>query len=226
MHPLATVSHVPQTSSRAAAVLFDMDGTLVDSTAVVETIWGEFARRFDLDVDELLAFSHGRQSLDTVRHFLPSDHDPVAVTHEQESRELVLLDGITEVPGAARLLESLLGAPVAVVTSAPRELALARMEAAGLHVPAVLVAAEDVQRGKPAPEGYLRAAGLLGVDPADCTVFEDAPAGIESGVASGAHTVVVGGLESPVATGLERVADLTGVSASYDEESKRVHLRW
>lgn len=223
---LATVTPVPQTSFRAAAVLFDMDGTLVDSTAVVQTIWGQFADRFGLDVDELLQYSHGRQSLDTVRHFLPSGYDPLTVTREQEARELVMLDGITEVPGAARLLEALRGAPVAVVTSAPRELALARMHAAGLGLPSVLVAAEDVEHGKPAPDGYLRAARQLGSDAAECVAFEDAPAGIEAALASGAYTVVVGERQSPAAEGLERIADLTALAASYDELTQRVDLRW
>lgn len=207
------------------AVLFDMDGTIVDSTTVVETIWGQFAERFEIDVDELFAYSHGRQSRDTIRHFLPHGYDVAEITREQEARELTLMDGIVEIPGAASLLEDLRSAPVAVVTSAPRELAIARMAAAGLRVPSVLVAAEDVTDGKPDPESYLTAATQLGVDAEDCVVFEDAQAGIESALASGAHTVVVGGLHSPAADGLLRIADFGGLSASYDAGTGRIHLR-
>ena len=210
----------------AAAVLLDMDGTIVDSTAVVEKIWGEFAERFGIDVDVLLAYSHGRRSPDTIQHFLPADDDAAEVTREQEARELTLMDGIVEVAGAGRLLQSLAEAPVAVVTSAPRELAVARMQAAGLVVPAVLVAAEDVEHGKPSPEGYLKAAADLGTDITDCVVLEDADAGIEAARASGAHTLVVGGLHSPAAEGLDRLPDLEGLRASYDVESRRIRLRF
>jgi sugar-phosphatase len=203
-----------------------MDGTIVDSTAVVETVWGQFADRFGIDVEELLAYSHGRRGPDTVRRFLPAGHDAAEVTRQLEARELTLMDGIVEVAGAGRLLKSLDAAPVAVVTSAPRELAHARMRAAGLVVPTVLVAAEDVGRGKPSPEGYLTAAAELGVDIAACVVFEDADAGIEAARASGAHTVVVGALHSPAADGLQRLPDFEGVYASYDDRRQCIQLRF
>lgn len=203
-----------------------MDGTIVDSTAVVETIWGQFAERFGIDVDELFAYSHGRRSPDTIRHFLPAGHDAAEVTREQEARELTQMDGIVEVPGAGQLLKSLNRAPVAVVTSAPRPLAQARMRAAGLVVPTVLVAAEDVEHGKPSPEGYLKATAELGVDIADCVVFEDADAGIEAARASGAHTVVVGGLHSPATDGLDRLPDFEDLYASYDAETQSIQLRF
>ncbi|MCW2848365.1 MAG: hydrolase [Marmoricola sp.] len=206
-------------------MLFDMDGTIVDSTTVVERIWRQFAERFGVDVEELFAYSHGRRSPDTVRHFLSDGFDPVEVTREQEARELTLVDGIVEVAGAGRLLQQLQGAPVAVVTSAPRELAEIRMEAAGLTIPAVLVAAEDAEHGKPSPQGYLIAAEQLGVDVADCVVFEDADAGIQAAVASGARTIVVGGLDSPAAQGLERIPDFTSVTTEYDAGTKRILLQ-
>lgn len=207
-------------------MLFDMDGTIVDSTKVVETIWGRFAERFGIDFDELMAYSHGRRSPDTIRHFLPASHDAAEVTREQEAQELTQMDGIVQVPGAGRLLKILSRAPVAVVTSAPRELAKARMRAAGLVLPAVLVAAEDVEDGKPSPEGYLKASAELGVDIADCVVFEDAAAGIEAARASGAHTVVVGKLRSPASEGLDRLSDFEDLSASYDAETQIIHLRF
>jgi sugar-phosphatase len=196
----------------ATAVVCDMDGTLVDSTAVVEQIWAEFADHYGADLDEVLRYSHGRLTSDSVRHFLPAGHDPVAVTAHLDAQELIRIAGIVEVPGAGAFLRTVRGAPLAVVTSASRELAHRRMRAAGVPVPEVLVAAEDVAAGKPSPEGYLRAAALLGVDPRDCVVFEDAEAGLRAAVASGGQVVVVGGHESAITDGLPRIAHFTELS--------------
>ena len=198
----------------ATAVVCDMDGTLVDSTAVVEQIWAEFADHYGADLDEVLRYSHGRLTSDSVRHFLPAGHDPVAVTAHLDAQELIRIAGIVEVPGAGAFLRTVRGAPLAVVTSASRELARRRMRVAGVPVPEVLVAAEDVAVGKPSPEGYLRAAALLGVDPRDCVMFEDAEAGLRAAVASGGQVVVVGGHESAITDGLPRIADFTGLSVS------------
>ncbi|WP_285114521.1 HAD-IA family hydrolase [Leifsonia sp. fls2-241-R2A-40a] len=201
----------------AAGFLFDMDGTLVDSTAVVESVWTAFAQRHGIDPVALLAYSHGRQALDTVTRFLPalSDVERAGLVRQLVAEEVSRTDGIVEIPGAVALLERLLaeGAPVAVVTSAPRELAVARMRAAGVPVPEVLVAAEDVERGKPDPQGYQRAAELLGVPIADCVVFEDAEAGLAAAVASGARAVVVGRHESATTAGLGRLTDYAGFRA-------------
>jgi mannitol-1-/sugar-/sorbitol-6-phosphatase len=204
----------PELDLTAAAVLFDMDGTLVDSTAVVEQVWAEFAARHGLDLDEVLAFSHGRLTIDSVRHFLPAGLDPLAVTAELDDQELLRLDGVVEIPGAAALLGNLEGARVAVVTSASRELARRRMLAAGVVPPDVIVAAEDVETGKPSPEGYLRAAAILGVPPEDCVVFEDAEAGVQAALASKGQVVVVGGHRSDRTVGLPRVPDFTRLSVS------------
>jgi sugar-phosphatase len=200
-----------------------MDGTLVDSTAVVEQVWAEFAERYGADLDEVLAYSHGRLTSDSVRHFLPEGHDPVEVTAHLDAQELVRVDGIVEVPGAGAFLQGLRGTPVAVVTSASRELARRRMRAAGVPVPEVLVAAEDVEVGKPSPEGYLKAAALLGADPADCVVFEDAEAGLRAALASGCRVVVVGDHESTTTQGLPRIPDFRVLSVS--RVGSRLHLR-
>ncbi|WP_423919827.1 HAD-IA family hydrolase [Frigoribacterium sp. 2-23] len=209
----------------ARALLFDMDGTLVDSTATVERVWAGFAERHGVDLTELLAFSHGRQTLDTVERFLP---DADAATQRREVDGLVGgehegSDDIVEIPGAAALLaavEALPEARVAIVTSAPHALALARIRGAGLPVPEVLVAADDVATGKPSPEGYLRAAELLGVEPGDCIVFEDAGAGLEAGRASGATVVVVGDHAGPAADGLARIADYTDVRVAAADDGR------
>jgi len=193
-----------------AAALFDMDGTLVDSTAVVERIWTDLAVAHGLDVGEVIAHTHGRQTRDSVAHLLPGSDVP-AITAALDAEELEALDGIVEVPGAAGLLAAMAGLPVAVVTSASRELATRRMRIAGVPVPGVVVAAEDVEAGKPAPDGYLAAARLLGVPVQRCVVFEDAEAGLQAAVASGASVVVVGSHESATTVGLPRVPDLRGV---------------
>jgi sugar-phosphatase len=202
----------------ASGFLFDMDGTLVDSTPVVEAVWTEFGERHGVDPADILAYSHGRQAMDTIVRFLPdaSDDERLAIAQGLVAEELTRTDGIVGIGGAVALLEQLeeLGAPVAVVTSAPRELAVARLSAAGLRVPEVLVAAEDVERGKPDPQGYLLAAERLGVLIADCVVFEDAEAGVAAAVASGARVMVVGDLASPGTAGLERLADYVGVRAA------------
>jgi sugar-phosphatase len=194
------------------AVLFDMDGTLVDSTAVVEQVWGEFAARYGLDLGEILRTSHGVQARDTVTRFAPAGADVTALTAELGAMERVRTQGIVPLPGAARLLAALPGDAVALVTSADRILAGIRMNAAGLPMPATAVTAELVTRGKPDPEGYLKAAANLGVDPEDAVVFEDAPAGIAAGVAAGIRTVAVGPNTGPLPAGVLHIQDYSAVA--------------
>jgi sugar-phosphatase len=190
-----------------------MDGTLVDSTAVVEGIWRDFCREQGIDAAVLVPWSHGRRTSDTVRHFLPDLRGPdfAALVDDLETRERTTMTGVVAVPGAVELL-SHLELPWAVVTSAPRRLAVRRMVEAGLPLPEVLVPADEVEHGKPSPEGYLRAAELLGVPAAECVAFEDAEPGLRSALAAGAEVVVVGEVDSELAVGLPRVADLTGVT--------------
>ena len=197
----------------AAAALFDMDGPLVDSTAVVETIWRDFCREHGVDERVLVPWSHGRRTPDTVQHFLPDapEGEMTAIVADLESREQATMAGIVEIPGARDLLATL-ELPWAVVTSAPRELALRRMVAAGLPLPEVLVSAGEIEHGKPHPDGYLRVAELLGVRPQDCVVFEDAEPGVRSALDAGARVVVVGNLVSSYADSLERVSDLRHVT--------------
>lgn len=200
----------PASGKPAHAILFDMDGTLVDSTAAVESLWTDFAAEHGLDIAELLTYSHGRQTLDTLRQFL--QHRPkelATLAAGLETQEIANTDGIVEIPGAATFLASLGDIPHAVVTSAGRALAISRLQAAGLPIPEVLIAAEDVLAGKPSPEGYLLAASALGVDIGNCVVFEDAPAGLQAAVNSGARTIVVGTHESTLTKSLARIRDYT-----------------
>ena len=213
------------TTIAARALLFDMDGTLIDSGAAVARIWTIFATRFGLDIDELLRTSHGVQMIQTIRANAPAGTDVEAVARELGSLELADARDILPIPGALELFEAVGSSPHALVTSASRELATVRMAQAGLALPSVVVAAEDVTRGKPRPDPYLLAAERLGVAPADCVVFEDADAGIRSGLAAGMRVVVVGDLDSPVTAGLPRIEDYLGVTATIGD-GIRLTLPW
>jgi mannitol-1-/sugar-/sorbitol-6-phosphatase len=169
---------------RCEAVLFDMDGTLVDSTHCVERTWRLWADKHRLDIDALLAISHGRQNYETIRLIAPQLETAEEIAFLVRTEE-ACRDGIVAVLGASAFLDSLGRDQWAVVTSAWRTLAELRLQCAGLPVPEVLVTADDVARSKPHPDGYLAAALRLGVAPAACVVMEDAPAGIDSGRAAG-----------------------------------------
>jgi sugar-phosphatase len=179
------------TGKTFAAFLFDMDGTVLDSIAVAERVWGDWARRHGLDVAAFLPTIHGVRAVETIRRQALAGVDAEREADEVFQAELADVDGVRPIPGARAFLDSLPPQRWAVVTSAPRELALRRIAAAGLPTPAVLVAAEDVSRGKPEPDGYRLAAQRLGVDPRACLVFEDAPAGVLAAEAAGAEVVVV-----------------------------------
>jgi sugar-phosphatase len=198
----------------ARAFLFDMDGTLVDSTAVVEDVWARFATRHGLDVREILKTSHGRQMVDTVRRWSPDGTDIAAECRELSDYEILQTEGIVGLPGASTFVNALPQATKALVTSAPRNLAVDRMRIAGFDLPDVVVSAEDVERGKPDPSCYLRAAELLGVSPADAIVFEDAEAGVRSALAAGMRCVVVGDLQGDVTRGLPRIRDYSTLATS------------
>ncbi len=196
-----------------AGLLFDNDGVLVDSVASGNAAWTQWAGEHDLDPAHVLELVHGRRAADTVAALLPADRVAVA-TDRINALELSTAGTTVALPGALALLTSLVGAglPWAVATSATRPLALARLEAAGLPVPDVLVTADDVERGKPAPDPYAEAASRLGLDPADCVVLEDSPAGVEAGVAAGARVVGVALPAGAPGTDLV-VADLAGLVA-------------
>jgi sugar-phosphatase len=170
------------------AVLFDMDGTLVDSTRIVERAWLWWAERHKIPLDAILAFSHGRPTADTMEHFLPN-RDHTAELDEMARFEETQLEGIFAVPGAVQVVRTLQNHPWAIVTSAWRGLAEARVAAVGLPVPKVIVPADEIQRGKPDPEGFLSAAEQLGVPPQECLVFEDTRPGIEAGINAGMQVV-------------------------------------
>jgi len=173
-----------------SAVLFDLDGVLVESKEATERVWLAWAARHGVEPAELRAAMHGVRSVEVVRALRP-DLDAVAESEAIERRQAEDVRGLRAVPGAAEALAALRAERVAVVTSATPELARARLAAARIEPPPVMVFATDVERGKPDPEGYLTAARRLGVPPAETVVVEDAPPGIEAGRAAGAATIGV-----------------------------------
>jgi mannitol-1-/sugar-/sorbitol-6-phosphatase len=175
---------------RGRALLFDMDGVLVDSTPAVARVWTAWANRFGLVPAEVVRQAHGRPSMATIRELLPSaDHR--AENQAIEKAEIEDIEDVIALPGATQLLSALPADRFAVVTSASRALAIVRLRAAGFVIPKHLVTSSDIQRGKPDPEPYLRGAQILGLSPADCIVIEDAPAGIQSGKAAGSRVLAL-----------------------------------
>ena len=175
---------------RCRALLFDMDGVLVDSTPAVTRVWTTWAKRYGLDPAEVVRQAHGRPSIATIRELLPSaDHrvEDQAI----EKAEIEDIEDVIALPGTIELLSALPDDRFAVVTSATRALALVRLRAAGFAIPKHLVTSNDIQRGKPAPEPYIKGAQILGLSPADCIVVEDAPAGIQSGKAAGSRVIAL-----------------------------------
>ncbi len=165
------------------AVLFDMDGVLVDSTAAVERHWREFASRHRLDAETLISGIHGRRSSEIIAECVPHA-DIGRELGWMESLELADASDVSVLPGAQWLTEHLHPSSWAVVTSGARSIAEARLASAGLATPGVLITSDDVIRGKPDPSGYLQAAEMLGISPQSCIVFEDAPAGIAAALAA------------------------------------------
>ncbi|MDR6755376.1 sugar-phosphatase [Mycoplana sp. BE70] len=174
-----------------SAFLFDMDGTLLDSTASTERVWGNWARRHGLDVEAFLPTMHGKRGVDTIRALDLPGVDPIAEALEIEKGEIADVAGVVAISGAVAFLSTLPADRWAIVTSAPIALAHRRLAAAGIPIPKVIVTADDVRNGKPSPEGYLLAAARLGVEAGQCLVFEDVEAGVRAGESAGASVVVV-----------------------------------
>ncbi|MFG2029762.1 HAD family hydrolase [Streptomyces sp. NPDC048825] len=178
----------------ARALLLDMDGTLVNSDAVVERVWHRWAERNGLDGGDVMKVVHGRQGHASMALLLP--HRPmeknIADNERMLAEETADMEGVVAIPGAAELLAALRELPHALVTSADVPLSTARMAAAGLPLPDVRVTAESVGASKPDPEGFLKGAAELGVAPSECVVFEDSGAGIAAGRSAGMRVVGVG----------------------------------
>ncbi|WP_377297919.1 HAD family hydrolase [Rhizobium sp. SGZ-381] len=197
------------------AFLFDMDGTLINSIAVVERVWREWAVAHGLDVEEFMRRLHGVRAIDVIRR------EEIAGMDVEEEAQIILdkelddTDGIVEIAGAVDFVNALPADRWAIVTSAPRELAVKRMAAAGIPTPGVMICGEDVANGKPDPEGYRTAAERLGFAPERCVVFEDAPAGIQAAQTLRAGVVVITATHDMPVEGNEfDTVDYLGLSAS------------
>jgi sugar-phosphatase len=171
-----------------SAILFDLDGVLVDSTRSVDRQWRAWARQKGVDGDKVMAIAHGVRTIEVIRAVAPH-LDADAEVWELENREADDHEGVEIMPGAIELIRSIPEGRWGVVTSGTRLLASARLRFGGLPVPKILVTAEDVANGKPHPEPYLTGAKRMGFNPADCLVIEDAPAGIQAAHAGGMKVV-------------------------------------
>ncbi|MEB0045661.1 MULTISPECIES: HAD-IA family hydrolase [unclassified Pseudomonas] len=202
------------------AFLFDMDGTVLNSIAAAERIWTAWALRHGVDVESFLPTIHGARAVDTVnRQALPgvnAEAEAALITQA----EIEDVQGIVEVSGAAAFLQSLPADRWAIVTSAPKALALRRMAAAGIPEPEVMVTAEHVSAGKPDPAGYCLAAQRLGVDVSECLIFEDATVGIQAAEAAGADLVII------TATHDHPIQTPHATLLSYDAVHVRVDSDW
>jgi mannitol-1-/sugar-/sorbitol-6-phosphatase len=217
-------------SIRCSAILFDMDGVLIDSTPAVARVWHGWALEHGFDPETVVRMAHGRPSRTTVRELLPNA-DIDKEDRELERREIEDLDGVVFLPGARELLKSLPPERWTVATSATRALALVRLRAAGLPIPSTLTTSNDVKIGKPDPEPYLKAAAKLGFPPSDCIVVEDAAAGVRAGKAAGARVIAFlttmsrEELEEAGADWIvQNCADIT-VSGVDDDDDGGLHLK-
>jgi sugar-phosphatase len=187
---LQKTANAPMWKVSCSAMLFDLDGVLIDSTPAVTRVWSQWALERGFDPEEVVAFAHGRPSLSTVRKFLP-EADHAAENHEVERREMQDVEGIVLLPGARELLQDLPPDRWTIATSCTRSLAEVRLRAVGLPVPHRLVTASDVALGKPNPEPFLKAAEKLGFPAGECVVIEDVPAGIRAGKSAGARVIAL-----------------------------------
>lgn len=193
------------------AVLFDLDGVLVDSTLAVERVWRRWAAVHKVDPELVMENAHGRRSIETIRIVAP-ELDAERENLTVENMEIRERDGIVAIHGAAELLSSLPPNRFTIVTSATTALASARLRYAGLPVPERMITADDVVEGKPSPEPYLKGAALLGFAPKDCLVFEDTPAGVEAGKAAGMRVIAL--MSTYAATDLKRADAVLGSLAN------------
>ena len=178
------------------AILFDLDGTLIDSATRVERLWIDWSKRRGIDTAALLKIMHGRRADETIRLVAPhlSAQDEYRLL---EAEEIADLEGVRPYPNAGELLGVLSPRQWAIVTSGTKRVAEARLRHVGLPSPIVFITAGDVESGKPAPDGYLLAASRLQVKPAECVVIEDAPAGIQAGKSAGMRVIAVASTLTP-----------------------------
>ncbi|MEK1855440.1 MAG: HAD family hydrolase [Phyllobacterium sp.] len=209
-----------------SAFLFDMDGTLINSTLAAERVWARWAERHGLDVKTFLPTMHGARAIDTIRRIGLPGVNPEEEAAKITRAEIDDVEGIAPLPGALAFLSRLPRAQWAIVTSSPLDLAIRRLGAAGLPVPDCLVTAEDVAIGKPNPDCYLLAARKLGIGIADCLVFEDAVPGILAGDAAGADVIVITATHKhPIETAHATIPDYENLDVGIDHDGRLALLQ-
>jgi sugar-phosphatase len=215
------VSRTPLPDQTFSAFLFDMDGTILTSIKAAERVWGRWAASHGLDVGAFLPTIHGKRTEETIRALGLPGVDPAREAAFITRVEIEDVTGVEAIRGVAAFLAGLPRERWAIVTSAPRKLAEARIAAAGLPLPDLLVAAEDVERGKPAPDPFLLGARKLGVAPADCLVFEDTLAGLQSAQAAGMASIVVTATHAhPLETDVAAMPDYADLRSAQAGEGK------
>ncbi len=195
-----------------AAILFDLDGVLIDSTSCIRRHWDDWTRQHGLDMKALMRVAHGLRTIETMRQIAPH------LDIEQEAKRFEMIeiadtDGIVRIEGASKILQGLPRHVWGIVTSGSQELARARLHRAGLPIPETLISGDDVRQGKPVPEPYLLGAKRMGVAVEDCVVIEDSPAGIAAAKAAGMQAIAVASTHSREALAcdivVERLTDLS-----------------
>src|SRR6202158_422239 len=215
---------------RCSALLFDMDGVLIDSTPAVARVWHRWAVEHVFDPETVVHMAHGRPSRTTIRELLPNADQPEIDREDREVERMEMedLDGVVLLPGARELLNALPAERWTIATSCTRPLAEVRLRAAGLPIPKTMITSSDVKIGKPDPEPYLKAAAKLGFAASDCIVVEDAPAGVRAGKAAGARviafltTMIRGDLEDAGADWI--VQNCADIAASNDGDVLHLSL--
>lgn len=211
---------------RYAGFLFDMDGTLLDSTAVIHRVWGKWALEHGFDPARFIETIHGIRAEDVIARSNIPGLDVEAETKLILAAENADVSGIIPIRGVVDFLQSLPSERWAIVTSAPRELAVKRLACVGISIPDVLITAEDVVHGKPNPECFRLGAARLGLQATDCLVFEDAAAGIAAGEAAGSDVLLVASVKHAVTpVGRQFINDYEGLIVDFDASGIRLRFR-
>lgn len=220
-HPLLSFT-MPLTCE---AIIFDLDGVLVDSNAISERHWQRWAEEQGVAYEKIATSHHGRPTAEIIREVAPH-LDAEAEAERKEGREATDTEGLRAFEGASALIQGLPEGRWAIATSGRHRTATIRLEHTGLPQPETLVTADDVAQGKPAPDPYLLAAERLDMDPQRCVVFEDAPAGVEAAQRAGAQVVAVASTNSPDALGAAEVVVPRLTDVRVESENGALRIRW
>ncbi|OKO99476.1 HAD-IA family hydrolase [Xenorhabdus eapokensis] len=206
------------------AILFDLDGTLVDSGSCIERLWYQWAQENHLDTKYVLSIIHGRtieETLKLISSYFYNQH----CVDEIKERAIAELNQVKPIAGAADFIKTIPAGRMAIVTSGAKKVSMQSIISAGIPVPDIMVTSEDISRGKPNPEPYLKAAEILGVQPSECLVFEDADSGIQSALAAGMSVIIIGANSHLLSSnGIAHVDNYKGLNVEIEGHS--MILKW